>query len=194
LESYRAALAIIERLANSDFRNAGWQHDLASLRENIGGVLVDQDNLPVALESYHTALPLRERLSKTHPDSPGWQVKFGASYGSIGQILVRMIRQGEALDMFRKGRAIIEPLATAAPEQVLWNRLLVSFDREIGVLAVNVVGKDTSTGVDPRTVTSEVPVVARPAPAKKAAMDGGHLEAAEQLTGSRSSDPCNSQV
>jgi hypothetical protein len=159
----------MERLVNLDSHNPGWQHILANSHESIGNVLVDQGKLPAALESYRAALPIRDRLSKAEPDNPGWRVAYAGSHGSMGLILVRMGQQGEALEILRKGRDIIAPLVAAAPEQVLWSSLLASFDREIGVLAGNVVGKNSGTEVDPLAVKSELPVVATPSPAKKAA-------------------------
>ena len=60
LTSYQAALAIRERLAKADPGNAGWQRDLAVLRNKIGDVKVAQGELTAALTSYQAALVIAE--------------------------------------------------------------------------------------------------------------------------------------
>src|SRR5215831_6909805 len=52
LTSYRASLAIFERLAQADPGNADWQRDLSIAHERIGNVRVDQGDGPGALASY----------------------------------------------------------------------------------------------------------------------------------------------
>ena len=56
LKSYRASLAIADRLAKADPRNAGWQRDLSVSYQKVGDVLVAQGNLPEALISYQASL------------------------------------------------------------------------------------------------------------------------------------------
>ena len=59
LKSYRAGLAIGERLAGSDAGNADWQRDLSVSYDRVGDVLVKQGNLPEALKSYRAGLAIR---------------------------------------------------------------------------------------------------------------------------------------
>jgi hypothetical protein len=63
LESYRASLAIADRLVKADPGYSNGQHDLSVSHNKIGDVLVAQGNLPAALESHHAALAIADRLS-----------------------------------------------------------------------------------------------------------------------------------
>ena len=60
LKSYRDSLAIIDRLAQSDPGNAGWQRDLSVSYEKIGDVQMAQGDLAGALDSYRDSLAIIE--------------------------------------------------------------------------------------------------------------------------------------
>ena len=97
MESYRASLAIRERLAKSDPGSAGgrgsattlgWQRDLSVSHEKIGDVLVAQGDLPGALESYRARHAIAERLAKSDPGNAGWQRDLSVSHNKIGDVQV----------------------------------------------------------------------------------------------------------
>ena len=73
LTSFRAGLAIAERLATADPGNAGWQRDLSVSYNKIGDVQVGQGNLPEALTSFRAGLAIAERLATADPGNAGWQ-------------------------------------------------------------------------------------------------------------------------
>ena len=52
LESYRASMAIRERLAEADLQNAGWQYDLALSLARIGLVAAQKGDDDKALSAY----------------------------------------------------------------------------------------------------------------------------------------------
>jgi tetratricopeptide (TPR) repeat protein len=64
LTSYRASLAIVERLAKADPGNAEWQRDLSVAYQKVGDVLMSQGDRPGALKSYRDDLAIVERLAK----------------------------------------------------------------------------------------------------------------------------------
>jgi hypothetical protein len=84
-ESYRASLAIRERLAKTDPGNAYWQRDLAWSHYKIGDAL---RNRRAALESYRASLAVRERLANADPANGGWQYDLGISNERIGNVLM----------------------------------------------------------------------------------------------------------
>ncbi len=134
LVSYRAAMAIRERLAEDDPHNAGWQRDLSVSHNKIGDVLVAQGNLADALVSYRAAMTIVERLAEDDPHNAGWQRDLALSYGRVATIQVREAKRDDALLGFNKGRAIIATLAVASPDNATLPNDLAWFDRQIAVL------------------------------------------------------------
>ena len=80
LASFRASLAIAERLARADPGNAGWQRDLSVSHNKIGDVLVHQGDLPAALASFRASLAIAERLAQADPGNVGWQRDLSVSH------------------------------------------------------------------------------------------------------------------
>jgi hypothetical protein len=68
LESYRASLAIRERLVNDDPGNAGWQHDLAQSLQRVGFIAAQQKQRHDALASYRRGHEIMQRLTQLAPD------------------------------------------------------------------------------------------------------------------------------
>ncbi len=115
LKSYRAGLAIAERLAAADPGNAQAQRDLSVSYDRIGDVLVRQGNLPEALKSYRAGLAIRERLAAADPGNAQAQRDLSVSDNKIGDVLVGQGNLPEALKSYRAGLAIAERLAAADP-------------------------------------------------------------------------------
>jgi tetratricopeptide (TPR) repeat protein len=115
LESYRASLAIAERLAAADSNNAGRQVDISRARDRIGDVLLDQGQFNEALASYRASLAIHERLAAADPGNAGWQRNLSVSHTKVGDVLVYQAKLDEALVSYRAGLAILERLAAADP-------------------------------------------------------------------------------
>ena len=98
LTSYRASLAIRERLAKADPGNAGWQRDLSVSHDKIGDVQLAQGDLPAALTSYQASLAIVERLAKADPGNAGWQRDLSVSHNKIGDVQRRPGRPGGGAD------------------------------------------------------------------------------------------------
>ncbi len=132
LESYRASLAIFERLAGADPGNAGWQRDLSVSHDKIGDVLVAQGNLAQALESYRASLAITERLAGADPGNAGWQRDLSVSHDKIGDVLVAQGNLAQALESYRASLAISERLAGDDPGNAGWQRDLAIGNERIG--------------------------------------------------------------
>ena len=98
LTSYRASLAIAERLAKADPGNAGWQRDLSVSHNKIGDVQMAQGDLAGALTSYRASLAIRERLAKADPGNAGWQRDLSVSHDKIGDVQVSAGRSAGGAD------------------------------------------------------------------------------------------------
>ena len=105
LASYRAGMAIAERLAGTDAGNADWQRDLSVSRNKIGDVLVRQGNLPEALDSYRAGMAIRERLAGTDAGNSDWQRDLIVSCVKIAEA-----SPDDAQDMLTRAGAIANRL------------------------------------------------------------------------------------
>ena len=136
LQSYRAGLAIRERLAKADPDNAGWQRDLSVSYEKVGDVQVAQGDLAGALQSYRASLAIAERLAKADPSNAGWQRDLSVSDDKVGDVLVAQGELAEALQSYRASLAIRERLAKADPNNGGWQRDLSVSDNKVGDVLV----------------------------------------------------------
>ncbi|MCC6888563.1 MAG: tetratricopeptide repeat protein [Hyphomicrobiales bacterium] len=72
-EHHRQALAIREKLAQAEPRNARWQRDLASSLDHVGSYLLKTEQRDQALVHFRRALAIRERLAAGDPKNPTWR-------------------------------------------------------------------------------------------------------------------------
>ncbi len=115
LESYRASMAIRERLAKADPNNAGWQRDLSVSHNKIGDVLVALGDLSGALESYRASMAIAERLAKADPNNAGWQRDLSVSYERIGDLEERRGDIVAAIAAYERSLPIAQSLANRFP-------------------------------------------------------------------------------
>ena len=73
LSTYRAGLAIAERLAAADPSNAGWQRDLFISYERLGSVEERKQNPNDAAPYYAEAAKIIRRLAPRDPSNAQWQ-------------------------------------------------------------------------------------------------------------------------
>src|SRR6185436_3847353 len=73
LASYRAGLAIAERLTATDPGNAEWQSSLMFSHVKVGEGLLVQGDRPNALISFGAGQAIGERLAQTDPGNTRWQ-------------------------------------------------------------------------------------------------------------------------
>ena len=107
LQTYRASLAIADRLAGSDPGNAGWQRDLSASYDRVGEVQKAQRHLPEALASYQVSLTIGSRLAKADSSNARWQHDVSVTYAKIADAFLN-------LSDLRKHLRPLSPVATSS--------------------------------------------------------------------------------
>jgi tetratricopeptide (TPR) repeat protein len=118
----RRALAIRERLAQSDPGNAGWQRDLTVAYDRVGNLQVAQGDLAGALKSYRDSLTIRDRLAQSDPGNVGWQRDLWVSYIKVGGMKVAQGDRAGALKSYSDSLAIADRLAKSDSGNAGWQR------------------------------------------------------------------------
>jgi predicted negative regulator of RcsB-dependent stress response len=132
LKSYRAALAILDTLAEIQPEHPYRQHDLSVCHGKIGDMQLVQGKLPAALDSYQAALDIAKRLVEANPGDRNWQHDLSRCHGKIGD---RQLAQGKlpaALESHQAALDITKQLAEAEPEDPDWQRDLSICHEKIG--------------------------------------------------------------
>ena len=88
LESYRAGMAIAQRLADTNPSDTQWQRNLSVSHNKVGDVLMAQGDDGGALESYRAGLKIAQRLAETDPSNMGWQRDLSVSHNKVGDVLM----------------------------------------------------------------------------------------------------------
>jgi len=89
LASYRAAIAIVERLAKQDPENADLQRGIHVSHNKIGDRLRVQGDKTGALTSFRAALAIAERLTERDPDNTLWQRDLAVTHIEFSNVLLR---------------------------------------------------------------------------------------------------------
>jgi tetratricopeptide (TPR) repeat protein len=118
LASHQVSLAVTDRLAKANLRDAGWQRDLAAAHDRVGNLLAWQDHLPEALKSYQATLGIVDRLARGDPGNAGWQRDVALSYARIGDVLAEQHSLPDALKSYQASLAVAEKLAQADPDNI----------------------------------------------------------------------------
>jgi tetratricopeptide (TPR) repeat protein len=98
LDTYKAALAIRERLARERSSDANAQQLPSVSLNKIGDVLRLQGNLAAALHSYKDSLAIRERLAKAYRSNAETQRDLLVAQQNVGDVRLRPGDQREAMD------------------------------------------------------------------------------------------------
>jgi tetratricopeptide (TPR) repeat protein len=129
--SYRAALAIAERLA-ADSANAQWQRDLSISYDKLGNIHRAQGDLPAALASHRAALAITKRLAAADPANAELQRDLSISHEKLGGIQGAQGDLPAALASYRAALTIAERLAAADPGNAEWQRDLSVSHNKLG--------------------------------------------------------------
>jgi tetratricopeptide (TPR) repeat protein len=121
LASYRAGLAVAERLA-SDPGNTDRQHDLVLRHLKVGDAHLDMGALGPALTSYQAALVVAEYLAAVDSGRARWQHDLMLAHGKIGDALRLQGDLAAALASYQESRAVAERLVAGDPAGVEWRR------------------------------------------------------------------------
>ena len=71
LKSYQDGLAVANRVANADPKNAEWQQNITLIYLKVGEVFMAQGNFAEALKSYQDGLAVADLLAKSDPENVG---------------------------------------------------------------------------------------------------------------------------
>ena len=132
LQSYRDAMSIRKRLAETDPRNTQWQRDLSVSHNKIGDMLTAQGDLAGALQSYRDAMSIAKRLAEADPRNTEWQRDLSVSHIKIGDALKAQGDLAGALQSYRDAMSIAKRLAEADPRNTQWQRDLSVSHNKIG--------------------------------------------------------------
>ena len=82
LESYRKALAIIQRAADVDPSNATWQRDVAISYGKLAAALGKAGETEQALDALRRGKAVVERMAELFPDNAGVETRHGLVPGT----------------------------------------------------------------------------------------------------------------
>jgi serine/threonine-protein kinase len=134
--AYRAALAILERLA-ADFPGAfKYRGNLALSHNNLGLLLAGLGRRAEAEAEHRTALALLEKLAADYPQ-PNYRRALAGSHGNLGTLLSNLGRQAEAEAEHRAALALREKLAADYPAEPNYREDLAHSHNNLGVLLVH---------------------------------------------------------
>ena len=84
LAAYRASLALLEPLANSDPRNSAWQHALAMAYLDMANVTYRDMSRAESLLYSDKALAIQLRLVESQPSNTAWKLTLANIYQRLG--------------------------------------------------------------------------------------------------------------
>ena len=121
LASYRASLAIAQRLAEADPGNAQWQRDLSVSHNKIGDVQQAQGNLNDALASYRADMAIAQRLAEADPGNAQWQRDYGVSLWRLAGFEDSGTQWSDVADAWEamRDRGILAPVDLPLVEEAL---------------------------------------------------------------------------
>ena len=125
LQSYRASLAIRERLVAADPTNMSRLSELADSHLVIGDVLFVQKQFDESIVSYQASLAVRERLVTFNPTNTNWLYNLALLHNRVANVLQTQGRVDDALQNYRESNAIAERVAAADPQNVDWQVMAI---------------------------------------------------------------------
>ena len=146
LKSYQDGLAVANRLANADPKNAQWQQNIALIYIKVGEVFMAQGHFAEALKSYRDGLAIADFLAKSDPENVGWQQTLSVACNKVGDALAAEGNLTEASQILQESLAIRERLAkTNSSDTDSQRDLAISQGNVAAVLAEQ---GDTSRALD----------------------------------------------
>ena len=146
LKSYQDGLAVADRVAKADPKNAEWQQNIMLIHIKVGEVFMAQGNFAEALNSYRDGLAIADLLAKSHPENVGWQRTLSVAYNKVGDALAAEGNLTEASQILQDSLAIRERLArTYSSDTDSQRDLAISQGNVAAVLAEQ---GDTSRALD----------------------------------------------
>jgi serine/threonine-protein kinase len=131
LQASEAALALRQRLAEADPKNARLRADVAASRHAIGLVQIDLGKLDEAARSLTEAKVLREALVKEDPKNVQNRADLAASYLALGNLHWQAKRLPEARDHCQRGLELLEEALRDSPDKASLRQQLAASRRAV---------------------------------------------------------------
>ena len=132
--SFKAGMAITQKLAASDASNSRWQRDLSVSHNRIGDTQSAQGDLAGALKSYQAGMAIRQKLAASDPSNSQWQRDLSVSHNKIGNTQSAQNDLAGALTSYQAGMAIRQKLAASDPSNSQWQTDVAQSAWKIGTL------------------------------------------------------------
>ena len=123
LAAYQDSLSYTEELAADDPKKVPIQRDLSLGHENVGRILLKQEDPPAALDHYRRSLAIRKQLAAGDPSNTKLQRDVLQGHNRIGDILHKQDQVQEAIAEYQASHMIAERLAAAEPRNADWQYL-----------------------------------------------------------------------
>jgi len=134
LESYRASLAIAEKMARRSRDPHRWLGETASCHEKLGEFWRTRGDSTRALQEFQSSLEIAQRLTFEDPDSPAWPRLVYASLVRLGETYQLRGEATHALSCYELALEIARHAGHAAPQEEGWQRSLGNCHGKIGIL------------------------------------------------------------
>jgi tetratricopeptide (TPR) repeat protein len=120
IDSFQSALAIVEKLAEADPSNTGWQLDLAISLARLGEVSLDQGNTLRAVSEFQKAHAIFGRLGQSDPANVGWQSNLATSHAKLALAQRKNGELRDALDNAKDYLGTAERRLQLDPGNIVW--------------------------------------------------------------------------
>ncbi len=111
---------ILQNIIESGSSEFSQQHGLSVCHITVGGMLMDQGNLPDALHSYRKAQSIHDRLTNTDTGNPEWQRTLAIIHGKISMVLEAQDNVDEAVQECDTAIEICKFLIEKDPDNIQW--------------------------------------------------------------------------
>jgi tetratricopeptide (TPR) repeat protein len=134
LYAYEKALAIRQKLVDTNLAVPEFQRDLARTHVSIGRAVWRTGKWEGAMASYRKALEIQQKLADANPAVTEFQSDLASCHHSIGFLLMNSGSNAQALRPFQQAMAIQQKLADANPAVTEFQHSLALSHTNIGEL------------------------------------------------------------
>ncbi len=134
MRAYETALAIQQKLADSNPTVTKFQDDLAHNHLNIGLLLSNTGKPAAGLVAIEAALAIQQMLVDSNPTVTRFQSNLATSHHEIGILLLHTGKPDEAMKAYNSALAIRQKLADSNPTVTNFQSLLARSRNDIGLL------------------------------------------------------------
>lgn len=118
--AFESSLTILQKLAECDPGNIGWQREQGGAYNRVGDVLQAQGKVEAAQAVFEQALGISQKLAELDPSNAGWQRELGVALNRMGGVLQAQGKLEQAQAAFERSLAISQELAVLDPSNAGW--------------------------------------------------------------------------